>query len=264
VTAPDPMDRLEELLADRALEWLDPADEAELRALAGDTLAARLAEYETAAAAALLALTPSEPLPPELWERLEIQAREHFADAEGIPSGPGATVRGQSWTSRPAYGWFAAAAALILALLAWLPQLTGHRALDAGVELQALLERAPSDLLRVAWTASEDPGAAGAGGEVVWSSSEQRGYMRFEGLAANDPARTQYQLWVFDKEQDERYPVDGGVFDVPAGGGAAVVSIDPKLAVDAPYLFSVTVEKPGGVVVSSRERLVLVAPVPED
>ena len=44
--------------------------------------------------------------------------------------------------------------------------------------------------------------------------------MRFRGLAANNPTQIQYQLWMFDAERDERYPVDGGVFDVPAGGDA--------------------------------------------
>ena len=55
-------------------------------------------------------------------------------------------------------------------------------------------------------------------------------------------------------------PVDGGVFDVDSSG-SVTIPIDAKLKVDSPYLFAITVEKPGGVVVSSRERLALVAPV---
>ena len=86
--------------------------------------------------------------------------------------------------------------------------------------------------------------------------------MRFRGLAPNDPSVSQYQLWIFDRDQDERFPVDGGVFDVESGEGDVFVEIDPKLEVREPYLFAVTVEKPGGVVVSSRERIVLAAPVP--
>ena len=38
--------------------------------------------------------------------------------------------------------------------------------------------------------------------------------------------------------------------------------ITAKLAVHTPTLFAVTLEKPGGVVVSSRKRLVLAAKVP--
>lgn len=83
--------------------------------------------------------------------------------------------------------------------------------------------------------------------------------MHIEGLPANDPGTLQYQLWIFDKDRDERYPVDGGVFDIPAGATAVDVPIRATLAVDEPVLFAVTVEKPGGVMVSSRERIVLVA-----
>ena len=86
--------------------------------------------------------------------------------------------------------------------------------------------------------------------------------MTFRGLPANDPTRTQYQLWIFDQNQDERHPVDGGVFDIAPGSSEAVVPITAKLAVHTPTLFAVTIEKPGGVVVSSRQRLVLAAKVP--
>ncbi len=82
--------------------------------------------------------------------------------------------------------------------------------------------------------------------------------MRFAGLAPNDRSKTQYQLWIFDKARDARYPVDGGVFDVPPGGDV-VVPIEAKLHVGAPVLFAVTVEKPGGVVVSERKRIVVTA-----
>jgi anti-sigma-K factor RskA len=84
--------------------------------------------------------------------------------------------------------------------------------------------------------------------------------MRFRGLAANDPAVAQYQLWIFDAERNEAYPVDGGVFDVPAkSDGDVVIKIDPRLPVSRATAFAITVEQPGGVVVSSRERLPLLA-----
>ena len=82
--------------------------------------------------------------------------------------------------------------------------------------------------------------------------------MRFVGLAANDPTVSQYQLWIFDKARDQAYPVDGGVFDV-SGSGEVIVPIDPKIHVDDATLFAVTVERPGGVVVSKRERIVVTA-----
>jgi len=110
--------------------------------------------------------------------------------------------------------------------------------------------------------AAFNPGPDDAGeqvrGDVVWSDEAQTGFMRLEGLAPNDPTEAQYQLWIFDAARDERHPVDGGVFDVKAGD-EVVVPIDAKLPVDRPTLFAVTVEPPGGVVVSTRERLAAVA-----
>ncbi len=83
--------------------------------------------------------------------------------------------------------------------------------------------------------------------------------MRIEGLSANDPTVSQYQLWIFDEQRDERYPVDGGVFDIPVEGMEVLVPIRAAVQVERATLFAVTVERPGGVVVSDRERIVLVA-----
>jgi hypothetical protein len=113
----------------------------------------------------------------------------------------------------------------------------------------------------IPWGGTKDPAAKGVEGDVVWDGRRQLGYMRFRGRAPNDPKKLQYQLWIFDKNQDDRHPVDGGVFDV-TGDGEVVVPITAKLQVREPTLFAITIEKPGGVVVSSRERLVLAAKVP--
>ena len=81
-------------------------------------------------------------------------------------------------------------------------------------------------------------------------------------LPVNDPSRRQYQLWIFDKSRSAEKPVDGGVFDV-SSTGELIVPIDAKLAVTEAFLFAITAEKPGGVVVSDREDLLLLAQVPE-
>ncbi len=128
-------------------------------------------------------------------------------------------------------------------------------------EARRLLLTSAPDAQLSPWTLTDDPSARGASGDVVWSPSRQEGYLRFVGLAANDPKLLQYQLWIFDKLRDERYPVDGGVFDAAAVGpdGELVIKIAPALRVGQPVLFAVTVEPPGGVVVSKRERIVVTA-----
>ena len=96
-------------------------------------------------------------------------------------------------------------------------------------------------------------------GEVLWSDASQQGVMRLAGLQPNDKAKSQYQLWIVDSERGGKFPVDGGVFDIPAGGGEVIIVIDSKLEVDGPNVFVITREQPGGVVVSGQEEVVAVA-----
>ena len=141
----------------------------------------------------------------------------------------------RAWPRRRS-GWvlFGAAAAAILVM-----------ALAAGFWPR------PVSGTRVAWSGE-------ARGEVVWNGAEQRGLMKFVGMKRNDPRESVYQLWIFDGERDERYPVDGGVFSI-AREGEVTVPIVAKLPVGRAVLFAVTVEVPGGVVVSKRERVVVTA-----
>ncbi len=124
-------------------------------------------------------------------------------------------------------------------------------------EARATLLATAKDVTTLAWSATADAAATGASGDIVWSQTEQKGFMRFVGLAVNDPKQVQYQLWIFDKTRDQAFPIDGGVFDIV--GNEVIVPITAKLPVGEPVLFAVTVEKPGGVVVSKRERIVVTA-----
>ncbi len=159
--------------------------------------------------------------------------------------------------------WIAAAACLALAVGAVLWARGQERApaiaaAPSPAEARAALLATAGDAATLAWQATGDAAGSGASGDVVWSPSKQRGYMRFRGLAPNDPRVTQYQLWIFDKRRDDRFPVDGGVFDVTETG-EVIVPISAKLPVGDAVLFAVTVEAPGGVVVSKRERIVVTA-----
>ncbi len=95
-------------------------------------------------------------------------------------------------------------------------------------------------------------------GDLVWSNEAQTGFMRLTGVPVNDPKQAQYQLWIFDKDRDDKFPVDGGVFDV-VNENEVIVPINPKLKINGPVLFAVTREKPGGVVVSDRSQIVWIA-----
>lgn len=161
--------------------------------------------------------------------------------------------------------WFVAAASIALAVGAFLWANRGasndpspQASLDTPAAARDKLMASASDAKPLAWTATADKAAVGATGDVVWSRTEQRGFMRFVGLAQNNPGEWQYQLWIFDGTRDQAFPVDGGVFDVGANG-EVIVPISAKLHVTDATLFAVTIEKPGGVVVSKRERIVVTA-----
>jgi hypothetical protein len=133
------------------------------------------------------------------------------------------------------------------------------RASDDPAAARAALIANRRFLLRRSWTAAGDASLAQVTGDVVWDAATQTGYMRFVGLRRNDPSTEEYQLWIFDGRRDPRYPVDGGVFDATGRGTELVVPIHAKLSVKEPQMFAITVERPGGVVVSDRERIVVIA-----
>lgn len=287
-------ERLSDLLVQRAVEGLDSAASAELA-----ERAQRYRDYDDDAVdriAAALSISglEVEPMPTHLRDRLEAEANDWSTEQ----AGQSARVVAFPETPKVAdisggFRWLAAASVLV-GVLGWYQafdngaerdrlatELDGAKKTLAdtldSLELQQALvaslqnQRAPDFGQRmsvlagggrarvVAWTHTEDPAALEARGELVWDNDTQEGYMRFSGLAPNNPEELQYQLWIFDETRDDRHPVDGGVFDMPAGQSEVVVPIRAKLPVGKPVLFAITVERPGGVVVSSRERIALLA-----
>ncbi|HBS29912.1 MAG TPA: hypothetical protein DEB06_10805 [Phycisphaerales bacterium] len=188
----------------------------------------------------------AQPMPAHLRRSVEARARRE-------QNAPAPAIVGQI---RPARSggvspWWVAAAAVIGVLVGGWP-----RGASTGAPSIAAVAGA-RDVVRASWQTAGELQSVQVSGEAVWSSERQAGYMRFAGLPVNDPAVEQYQLWIFDPSQPEATPIDGGVFNI-ASTGDVVVPIDPKLKVSGPTLFALTIEKPGGVVVSDRKRLVLV------
>lgn len=253
-------ERIEELLVTRAIEGLEPTDDAELERLLAASEDADPDLFDEAAAWFLIGSAPeSRPLPDALAQRIveRIESRP-----DGTPDSSVVPLQSRRRPTVQNAGWLAAAAALILAIAGWWPQMqdpdpTGPTRPAAARD--RLVANAP-DLVRVDWTNTEHPRAQQlAGGYVVWSDELQRGYMTFRRMPDNDPDRHQYQLWVFDAARPEQYPVDGGVFDAGAEGDEVVVPIDTKLPVQQATLFAVTLEPPGGVVVSDRDPILWLA-----
>lgn len=269
-------DRLAELLVQRAIDGtLSAQERMELKQLL-EQEPQRADEIDEAAAALMIAAAgDEEPIPESLYDKLLLQSDAFSRSA------PRPVVTGISQPPRPApapelqpafpgrtvnfppakIAWLATAASVLIAIAGWWPRLTGPDQSAQGPSPQQQREAlvAKPSVVKRDWTATAEPAAQGVQGDVVWDPETQTGFMRFSGLAPNDPRRQQYQLWIFDAARGDKYPVDGGVFDIPATGGEVVVPIQARLPVRDAAMFAVTLERAGGVVVSEREHIVVLA-----
>lgn len=173
------------------------------------------------------------PLPTNLRQKLIADGEDFLARRDPAPVTPRRKRQSLILPWSVAFASLAVCAVLVLKA----PPETGVVDVVAAVAEQPALN----------WAALEAPGFSGVRGFVKWDNVKQRGYMQIEGIPANDPNVEQYQLWIVDPERD-KHPVDGGVFNVTAGTN--IIPIDSKLRVLEPRAFAVTLEKPGGVVVS--------------
>lgn len=254
-----------------------------------DRIADDLVEEFEAAAGALFAAWPrseSAPAPsPGFQDRLErfvlsqVSAHEtdsysDFAEprAAGPAAGPAATRARVSWNQGSSKqdrnsgragllavtGWLVAAGLLAFVLTGGFGQ-SGRGGGQGETDVRQQFDQFVAAGHTVEPWQSLDENSTVTGG-VAWDDELNEGFMQIAGLAANDPSVEQYQLWIFrtDDPGTEPHPVDGGVFDVTSSG-EVIVPIDAKLNVGHAGIFAVTVEKPGGVVVSDRSGLMILA-----
>ena len=265
-----PPEQLFELLSDRALFGLDDSESERLETLLRENSWVRADCLDETAAELATAFEQAEPMPAEIADRIRNGVHDEIADAIPAPlefpaqdGSPPASGSATGWL-----GWVAAAAAIALAVVAWQPQAPGVR---SSSQLVSWVDNHP-DAVRWDWAPGLVNPAEGVTGYVTFSPESQEGYMLIKGLEPNDPRIQQYQLWIWDKEREpdpanptplaaDVHPVDGGVFDVN-DRGEVVVPIKLPLRVDTPYLFAVTVERPGGVVKSDKSSVPLIAGPP--
>lgn len=271
-------DILFDLLTKKAIYGLDEADERELASIDAEAAELEFRSLEiTAAAISLIGLSTEEPLPSHIRERILDAGEQLVGEDEQVkaPWPPPEKSVTQDESSRGSWfgwlGWVAAAAACVaLAInifttrvqppeVAKAPQVQAPVALTAA-ELREEMLRTSPNVIKATWSSPDPKNPDSVSGDVVWNEEKQAGYMRFRGLPVNDKSSSCYQLWIFDKTQDEKTPIDGGTFDVDQNG-EVVIPINAKLRAVGAKLFAITVEKPGGVVVSKREKIAAIAKV---
>jgi anti-sigma-K factor RskA len=271
-------EKMLELLSGNAFSDLSEAEMAELA-----ELEKLFPEFESddsfeiaASAVSLTNLNISEPMPEHLQAKILADADQFFAARESDVSTPKTEEYQKTFAFEPKrsvwqwLGWAVAAlACVVLAVNIWMnwvnprveriyvrQEVTPTPTPSASQQLEQLL--ASANVVKTTLTNPKNPSEVL--GDVVWSDAAQKGFVRLRGVPVNDKTREQYQLWIFDANQDPKTPVDGGVFDVGAGG-EVIIPIDAKIKVQKPTLFAVTAEKPGGVVVSKQEKVMAIAKV---
>jgi anti-sigma-K factor RskA len=260
-------ERTQELAALHALGLLEGAELAAFEAvLARDPELRRLVAELTESAAALAHLAPAAAPPsPALRERVlaSIAVQE---EAKIIR--PAASAF-QSFSLRALVPW-AVAASLAVALLYYSRDNLALRSdlLDRDLDraelrdlknqlaAERLLSRAQLDQLRlaqqnadvaqlkVAALVSLLDNSPAAQAVAVWNPAMQEGVLDVTKLPAL-AADQDYQLWVVDPQYPN--PVDGGVFQVDAAGGASHFVFRPHQPVRTAAKFAVSRERKGGV-----------------
>lgn len=277
-----------DLLTKQATYGLDAAENGQLEELSANANFRIDDSFDIAAAAIGLADLDIEPMPEHLNSKILALADNYFAADEPVAvslreSAESAEMddmqptfgfepKRSSWSTW--LGWaIAGAACIALAFNVYTTRFQGPTDVVKGPTPTVTPEKpdvrkqfdemmAASNMVKAQWgalpTATDD--LKGVSGEIVWSDEKQAGFMRFRGLPVNDKSKEQYQLWIFENAKLEEHPKDGGVFDVSADG-EVIVPIDAKLAAKDPKVFAITVEKPGGVVVSDRKKIAALAKV---
>ncbi|MEM7262134.1 MAG: anti-sigma factor [Planctomycetota bacterium] len=179
---------------------------------------------------------PHAPLPGELRNRILEAHRARNSSDVAKPEVP----HGVS----PWWIPVSAAAAALIGITAF----QSFRLTDDPITRAKLM--AAGEATQWSWKPAASSTFAEVRGNVVWSPNDQAGFLTFHGLPALDPSAQQYQLWIVDATSQRKHPIDGGVFDHPGGDDPVVVPFEAKLEVFEATAFAITVEKPGGVVVS--------------
>lgn len=272
-----------DLLIAKVTSGLDDTDQRELDLLDSGAGTREFESLEmTAAAICLAGVSIEEPMPAYLFSKIADDAPQYFEntaveeDSPWAPASGAAYIREEPVSESSSGSWFswlgwaaAAAACIALAINIWTDRSPVVEQAKVPTPLATPQPLTPAqmrdslmtspNLIKANWAAGNVRELKQITGDIVWSEDKQTGYMRFTGLPANDRSQYTYQLWIMDKSRDKN-PIDGGTFDV-SSDGEIIIPINARLKTGRPEMFAVTMEKPGGVVVSDKEKIVALAKV---
>ena len=269
-----------DLLCKQAVYGLTKEETRQLEQLEKDGFDA--GSFEMTAAAIGLIDLKAEQMPDHLQAKILADANDFFArntviETADTDAPPQREIQLVDTTRRGSFmdwfGWAVAAAACIaLAVNLYstrdltqvagggpTPTPTQEEKLDPAQQRQRLMD-SPGQVIMAELKKGNVKEMPEVSGDIVWSDAKQAGFLRVKGLPKNDVSKETYQLWIYDETQDKKTPIDGGIFDINADG-EVIIPIDSRLKAKNPSLFAITIEKPGGVVVSKGEKVAAMAPV---
>ena len=196
----------------------------------------------TAAAISLVDLKTEEQMPAHLQSKILASAESYF----GAPETENETIKNNGGEQEEDFqktfdfepkrsvwqslGWLVAAFACIaLAVNLWItynrpkneiiqnpPQQITPTPTPSIVEQRLQFLASAKDAAQQSWSDFDPKKPFNVEGDVVWSNTAQKGYMRFRNLPVNDKSKETYQVWIFDETQ--KNPISGGRFRCQRSG----------------------------------------------
>ena len=159
------------------------------------------------------------------------------------------TPKSTTKTTLPLWFWILLAFATALTLVSSGLYLSQYSRLTlAAKEVQTpLIEQRnlllqQSDILQSNWLKTLNPLAKKIQGDLIWSSQQQKGFMRFANLPKLSIGQT-YHLWVYDLENSLEEPISATRFQAdPHIKKEYLVEILPEEGVKKPYKFVLKLE----------------------
>jgi hypothetical protein len=205
-------DEREQLLAGKSLRDLSAAESADLENSLTAADIASLQEFERTVTALDLAMdrTREPEMPASMRSSILREADAFFSGqsssksvsvankptenaVESVPAE--LTPAPKTWRRREALAWMTTAAATTFAVGSWWWQTTPRNSISNLALSRTDLLASAKDLIQVEWKEGKTPLQESVSGDVVWSSTYQKGFMRLVGLPINDPLQEQYRRW---------------------------------------------------------------------
>jgi anti-sigma-K factor RskA len=274
---PSDHDRILELLADQAITGLNAVEQAELKSLLEANPNFDLAALDRTAAMLDIAASVDdiEPLPDHVRDRILAHDQSKLRTCITFA---GAKQPRNKIELREVLAWATAAACLVLAVFAWsrwsTPRLPSDPSPNAPVvaenkaspsrlrdrdtfrpnpeptiaELRKQLLSSSPDVLHLQLVSDNGGGVSNeSGGDIVWSSGRQIGYLRLPRLAGDNLAQQrQYQVWIVGSDMSGNEIINGGIFAVDRTTGELILPIQADQFVQQPKMFVVSMEPSGG------------------